>query len=181
MIERRGIIVRQLLCALCALSLTGCSSAGHLQDKDILCAASIGSGYVTMEFFTDEKCLTLQTDDISAVPDAAGIAAGRVMLTGHTSLIILSRKSSMDALISALRNWKVSPECIIAVSDHQLLNGNDAQRLIGSVRRAQEQGRAPDCDIVTVLGGLLSCERSAEVPVLCSDGFCGTALLKRDS
>ncbi len=177
----RGIIVRQLLCGICVLMLTGCGRAGHLQDKDILCAAGFDGSSVTMEFYTDEKCLTVQTDDISGVPAAAGIATGRELLTGHTSLIILSRRRSMDALVSALKEWKVSPECIIAVSDEQLLSGGEAQRLIGSVRRAQEQQLAPDCGIVTVLGELLGSSHEAEVPLLDKNGFCGTVLLKRDT
>lgn len=183
MYERRGIIIRQLISMICISAvamLSGCSSAGHLQDKCLLRAVCFTGDQAVMEFFSDDPCITADTSDIPGIPDKAGIITGKKLLTGHTALIILSRDADPELLITMLKQWKVSPECMIAAADESLSDCGGAEKLIGSVKRAQEQKLAPECDIITVIGGLLSDRRSAEVPLLSSGGYAGNALLKRD-
>lgn len=181
--ERRGIILRRIITVFgisAVAALCGCSSAGHLQDKCLLRAVSFCGDNAVMEFFSGDTCTVPDTGDIPTLPDKAGIITGKKLLTGHTALVILSSGTDTGVLEDMLLKWKVSPECMVAVSDGCITDSAGAEQLIGSVRQAQEQGMAPECDIVTVLGGLLSDEGSTEVPLLSSGGYAGNALLTRD-
>ena len=54
-----------------------------------------------------------------------------------------------------------------------ILRENDAEQLAESIRHASEQGKAPESGIVDVLSGLMSEEKSAEIPIIDEYGFAG--------
>lgn len=158
--------------------LTGCASDGNVSDKRYLRAASVGEGTVTLAFFPEgSETVTVSAKTPDEALSAAELGGGSEIFTGYTELIILDGCDSAGTLEFMLSEWKVSPSCIVACpegSGAELLAGRTAEELEGAVKVAQEQELAGRCDIVTVLGGLLSGDRSAEIPSLSLDGFAGT-------
>lgn len=77
-------------------------------------------------------------------------------------MIVLDGQNSIDILEFMLHKWKVSPSCIIAYSenDDNIFESN-IEKLTGSVDNAVRQGKAPECDIITVMSGLLGEKHSA--------------------
>ena len=161
--------------------LTGCASDGNVSDKSYLRAAVIGADSVTMSFFSEEdEPVTVSADSPEEARSAAELSGGKKIFTGYTELIVLDGCDSADTLGFMLNEWKVSPSCIVACprgSGAELLSMRTAEELEGAVRVAQEQELLGRCDIVTVLGGLLGSDRSAEVPELSRDGFIGTVYI----
>lgn len=157
--------------------LTGCASDGNVSDKSYLRAAVIGADSVTMSFFSEEdEPVTVSVDSPEEARSAAELSGGKKIFTGYTELIVLDGCDSADTLGFMLNEWKVSPSCIVACprgSGAELLSTRTAEELEGAVRVAQEQELLGRCDIVTVLGGLLGSDRSAEVPELSRDGYVG--------
>ena len=157
--------------------LTGCASDGNVSDKSYLRAAVIGADSVTMSFFSEEdEPVTVSVDSPEEARSAAELSGGKKIFTGYTELIVLDGCDSADTLGFMLNEWQVSPSCIVACprgSGAELLSTRTAEELEGAVRVAQEQELLGRCDIVTVLGGLLGSDRSAEVPELSRDGYVG--------
>ena len=157
--------------------LTGCASDGNVSDKSYLRAAVIGADSVTMSFFSEEdEPVTVSVDSPEEARSAAELSGGKKIFTGYTELIVLDGCDSADTLGFMRNEWKVSPSCIVACprgSGAELLSTRTAEELEGAVRVAQEQELLGRCDIVTVLGGLLGSDRSAEVPELSRDGYVG--------
>lgn len=162
--------------------LTGCASDGNVSDKSYLRAAVIGADSVTMSFFSEEdEPVTVSVDSPDEARSAAELSGGKKIFTGYTELIVLDGCDSADTLGFMLNEWKVSPSCIVACprgSGAELLSTRTAEELEGAVRVAQEQELLGRCDIVTVLGGLLGSDRSAEVPELSRDGYVGKKSIK---
>lgn len=160
-------------------SLTGCAATGLVHDKHYLRAVSINEGeetVLTMTFFTeDEKAVIARGEDISAAMKNAELLTGKPIFTGYTELVVLGDCKYEETLEFLLNDWKVSPSCIVAHSDDgsRTLTEGDAETLTGSVKRAQDQGKAPECDIITVLGELLDKKSSAEIAELSEKGAVG--------
>lgn len=175
----------KLIAASAALAmLTGCAADGKVSDKSYLRAAAIDGNVVTLSFFSDEdENITVAANDLSQAKTAAELRAGKEVFTGYTELIVLGDDNNADTLSFILKEWKVSPECIIAgssISGETLLSERPPEELEGAVRSAQKHGLAGKCDIVTVLGRLLQ-NGSAEVPELSREGFCGTSEIRSET
>lgn len=180
--ERQGMMIKKLLIVawLGMFSLTGCAATGLVHDKHYLRAVSITEGNeteLTMTFFTDDKkVVTVKGKDISTAMKNAEVLTGKPIFTGYTELVVLSGCEYEDTLEFMLNDWKVSPTCIVAHSNDgsRVLAKEDAETLAGSVKRARDQGKAPECDIITVLGDLLDEKSSAEIAELYENGTVGT-------
>lgn len=180
--ERQGMMIKKILIIMCTgiFSLTGCAATGLVHDKNYLRAVSITEGAeteLTMTFFTgEEKTVTVSGEDISTAMKNAEILTGKPVFTGYTELVVLGNGRYEELLEFLLNDWKVSPSCIISHSDYGsgILSKEDAEILAGSIKQAWEQGKAPKCDIITVLGDLLDKKSSAEIAELTENGVVGT-------
>lgn len=168
-----------------AAMLTGCSETDHVQDKKYLRAVSIdgeSSKSAVFSFYTEEsKVVHAEGDSIDDACKAAELECGKDIFTGHTELIILSGCDYKATLEFLLNDWKVSPSCLIVYGGEEcseILKNNGAEELADSVKTAIEQGKAPACDIVTVLSGLIKENGSAEVVALDKDGIEGIYTLE---
>lgn len=159
--------------------LTGCAATGLVHDKNYLRAISITEETeteLTMTFFTgDEGTVTARGEDISTAMKNAELLTGKPIFTGYTELVVLGDCRYEETLKFLLNDWKVSPSCIVAHSDNgrRTLSEGDAEILTGSVRRAQDLGKAPECDIITVLGDILDKKSPAEIAELSENGAVG--------
>ncbi|MBR4361869.1 MAG: hypothetical protein IKP42_03890 [Ruminococcus sp.] len=162
--------------------LTGCASDGNVSNKRYLRAVSVGRDTVTLSFFPDgSDNVTVCADSPAQARRSAELGGGRKIFTGYTELVILDGCENPEVLEFMLHEWKVSPSCMIACpegSGDELLTGRSAEELEGAVKLAQEQELVGRCDIVTVLGALLTGDRRAEVPELSEHGFSGTIVIE---
>ncbi len=165
--------------------LSGCSETDHVHDKKYLRAISVdGDEYkkVVFAFYTEEdKVVHAEGDSIEEAGNAAELECGKEFFTGHTELVILNDCDYRETLEFLLNDWKVSPSCLIVYGGEDcsdILKSNSAEELADSVKTAAEQGKAPECDIVTVLTGLLGESGSVDVAALNKDGVEGIYTLK---
>lgn len=157
-------------------TLTGCETNGRVHDKNYLRAVSVsgdGEKTVTFTFFTkDGKYITTSGKDITEAKELAELRTGKKIFTGYTEMIVLDGHNSIDTLEFMLHKWKVSPSCIIAYSENDdNIFENSVERLTGSVENAVRQGKAPECDIITVMSGLLGEKQSAQVAGISTEGI----------
>lgn len=158
---------------LAAAALTGCREAGTVHDKAYLRAAAVDGGTVTMSFFSDIAPLEISAASPSDAVSAAELRLGRKVFTGFTELVILGDCPPSDTLTELFTEWKLPPSCIAAAGEGSILLDTPPELLEGSVRQAQEQGVISECDIITVLSGLLGKKRTARAPELSSGGVSG--------
>lgn len=165
--------------------LSGCSETDHVHDKRYLRAISIDGDehkQAVFAFYTEEdKAVHSVGDSIESACKAAELECGKDIFTGHTELVILNGCDYRETLEFLLNDWKVSPSCLIVYGGDEcseILKNNSAEELADSVKTAAEQGKAPECDIVTVLSGLLGGSGSAEVVSLDKDGVKGIYTLE---
>jgi len=158
---------------LAAAALTGCREAGTVHDKAYLRAAAVDGGKVTMSFFSDISPVEVSAGSPAEAVSAAELRLGRRIFTGFTELVILGDCEPADTLSALFTEWKLPPSCIAASGRGSILLGSPPELLEGSVRQGQEQGIIPECDIVTVLSGLLSEKKTARAPELGSGGVSG--------
>lgn len=157
-------------------TLTGCETNGRVHDKNYLRAVSVsgdGEKTVTFTFFTkDGKYITTSGKDITEAKELAELRTGKKIFTGYTEMIVLDGHNSIDTLEFMLHKWKVSPSCIIAYSENDdNIFESSVERLTGSVDNAVRQGKAPECDIITVMSGLLGEKQSAQVAGISTEGI----------
>lgn len=171
------MLKKMILAALAAVfTLTGCASSGLVHDKNYLRAVSItgeNEKNLTFTFFTENgDPVSASGKDIDSAQKSAEIKSGKPIFTGYTELVILGECSYRETLDYLLNDWKVSPSCIIAYSENgeKLLEKADAEALYGSIKQAVAQGKIPECDIITVLGELLSDSDPAEVSEITNSG-----------
>lgn len=164
------------------LMLTGCSSNGNVSKRAYLRAAALDGNKFTLSFFTEEDgVITITADNPEEAKKIAELSVGKEIFTGHTELIMLKNCDNLETLDYMLHEWKVSPSCIIAQPEFNgrtILSQKKPEELTGSIKMAQEQELAPDCDIITVLSGLLNDDGTAETAELSEKGFCGVVKLK---
>ncbi len=164
--------------AVLALLLTGCSPAEQVYEKNYVRAASVDKNSAVLTFYDEEgKIFRAYGDDLDEIRENAELGLGRTLFTGHTELLILNECDYENVLKFMLDEWRVSPSCLIAVGDSELLEQLDTENLADSIECAVEQGIVPECDIVTVLGELLGKEGTAEVAALGEKGVSGTFTL----
>lgn len=161
-------------------TMTGCAATGLVHDKHYLRSVSITKGEeieLAMTFFTgDEKAVIARGRDISEAMKNAELLTGKPVFTGYTELVVLDGGDYGDTLELLLNDWKVSPSCIVTHSESGSITiaEGDSEMLTGSVKQAQEQGKAPKCDIITVIGNLLDKEKnSAQIAELTENGVVG--------
>lgn len=161
---------------LTAAVMTGCASSGLVHDKEYLRAVSvrgIAEKEMTFSFFSDETMtVSASGKDIEEALEKAELKAGKPVFTGYTELVIVGECEYEAVLGELLNNWKVSPSCRVVYSRNgeKLLRENQAEQLSGRIKQAVKQGEAPESDIITVLGELLSSEGSAVIPEMSSSG-----------
>ncbi|MBR6624477.1 MAG: hypothetical protein IKK91_11375 [Ruminococcus sp.] len=173
-------MIKKLLILICAgmISLTGCEASGLVHDKHYLRAVAISGGtetQLTLEFFTGDEKVTVTGKDISTAIKNAEILTGKDIFTGYTELAVLGNCDYRETLELLLNDWKVSPSCVITHSSEggTILSERGTEILAGSVKRAQKQGKTPDCDIITVLGDLLDEKSTVEIAELDVSGRVG--------
>lgn len=163
--------------------LTGCASTGLVHDKIYLRAVSINRDTeteLTLSFFNDdEKTITASGSDIKAALKNAEIKSGKPIVTGYTELIILEKCDYGKTLEFLLNDLKVSPSCIISYSTNgsKTLKDSSAEKLKGSIKRANEQGKVHECSIITVMGDLFSDKGRAEIAEISDKGYVGNHLI----
>lgn len=165
-----------LLGMIMLLTFTGCESNGRVHDKNYLRAVSVSGNNektVSFTFFTkDGKYITTSGKDLAEAKDSAELRTGKKIITGYTEMIVLDHpENSIDILEFMLHKWKVSPSCIIAYSEDDDIFDSSVEKLTGSVNNAVSQGKAPECDIITVMSGLLGENHSATVAGISHDGI----------
>lgn len=163
-----------------AVILTGCTS-GKIHEKSCLLAAAVAEKdetMVTMCLFSEDSAVTVSGTDLDEAVRRAELKNGKPVFTGYTELIVVDGKDSLDLLDHMLNSWKVSPSCmVVKCSDGRtLLEENDPRQLIGRAEQAVRQGKAPQCDIVTVLGELCG-NSAAEAAELRTDGSVGRCVI----
>lgn len=177
--EREEVMLKKMIfltASAAVLTLTGCASSGLVHDKNYLRAVSISGENeknLTFTFFTgDGDSVSASGKDITLAQKSAEIKSGKPIFTGYTELVILGECSYCETLEYLLNDWKVSPSCIVAYSENggELLENADAETLFGSIKQAVEQGKVPECDIITVLGELLSDSDCAEIAEITNMG-----------
>jgi len=135
---------------------TGCTSTGQVSDKSYVRCLGTDGKTVTLSFFSDERIITAEGEDISSALAEAEITAGRPVVTGFTELMILGDCDRKAVLEDMLKEWKVSPSCMVMYSGDPefTIKNTDPSLLEGRLKEAVRQGKAPRCDIVTVLGNM---------------------------
>ena len=154
-------------------TFTGCESNGRVHDKNYLRAVSVNEKSITLSFFNNNgKYITIDTNDLAFAKESAEIYTGKKIFTGYTEMIVVDDKNNIDILEFMLKKWNVSPSCIVAYSkDQKNIFENDIERLTGSIKNAVRQNKAPECDIITVMSGLLSENHSAQIAEISENGI----------
>lgn len=179
MIKRRITVLAMVISF---MFMCGCSGTEQPHSRKYARAVTIsGSERITATFsFFDEeeKLCTAQGNTLEEVKAKAELELGKSLFTGHTEMIILGDGCDYDYTLEYLFNeWKVSPSCVVAYGGKEskkALESNGAEILTDSVKRAIKQKKAPECDIVTVLGDLLGEEKTAHIAGVDRSGFCGS-------
>lgn len=177
------MVKRFLLLSLGIITLTGCSSHGNVSTKAYLRAAALDGNKLTLAFYSEEQeAITVTADNPAQAKKIAELSIGKEIFTGHTELIMLKNCDNLETLDFMLHEWKLSPSCMIAQPEYNgrmVLAQAEPENLTGSIKIAQKQNISPECDIITVLSGLLGENESAEVAELSEKGFCGVAEIKK--
>lgn len=146
-----------LVLSLAAMGLfTGCTSTGQVHDKSYVRCVGVSGDRLTLAFFSGDEIITSEGSDIGAAMDEAVLTAGRPVVTGFTELIILGDCDRKAVLGYMLKEWKVSPSCMVIYSEEpeNTMKETLPSVLEGRLKEAIKQGKARKCDIVTVLGGM---------------------------
>ncbi len=154
---------------LSAVMLTGCNSRGNVNEKAYLRAAAMDGDSVTLVFFNeDEGTVTVPLSDPDEAKQAAELAIGKEIFTGHTEIVLLGDCDRGEVLKHILKQWRVSPSCMAAESKGDggiILKARNPEQLTGIIEQAQEKKLAPRCDIITVLSRILD-DEPEELPLL---------------
>ena len=173
---------RIITTAAALILMSGCESTGLVHDKYYIRAASVNSetGEVTFSFFSDEQePVTVRSNGIEEALESAEIYAGKPLFTGFTELLITDGHNSREVLEYMLKEWNVSPACIVAYDPdgNSLLEEASAERLCGSLKESIRLGDIPKSDMITVLGELIN-SGEAEVGALNANGAYGEMIIK---
>jgi hypothetical protein len=179
MLRRSGIA----LIVAAVITLTGCGESGKIYNKDYVRAVAVagydGNAVVFSFYDEDASPFAAMGDDLADVVNQAELGVGHSLFTGHIEMVVLGQCDYAETLTFLLNEWKIPPSCIVADGEGlaaYALKVLDSQQLADSIRVAVEKGEIPECDVVTVLSGLLT-NGSAEVPAIGEDGLDGTNVL----
>lgn len=166
----RKIIIATII--LCSMFLTGCGSA-DVYDKLYLKTLYITENSdcsARMEFFGDNsQDITAHGSSFEKVRENARISGGKDVFMGHCEVIVLdSVKDPAKVLTKLLNEWRIPPSCYV-VCGKDLTTSQYSINVL-TIKSAVEQGKAPECDMVTVLGELLGDKKSAYVAEFTADG-----------
>ncbi|MCR4795612.1 MULTISPECIES: hypothetical protein [Ruminococcus] len=166
--------------ALIFMLFTGCAS-GKIHQRSYLRAAAVSGergGELVLAFFDDDTAVEASGEDTDAAQRAAELKNGKPVFTGYTELIIIDGTDCRERLVHMLTDWKVSPSCMVIYCGNggTLLKEWDTEKLIGAAKQAVEQGIAPECDVITVLGKLCI-GHTAEIAELYADGTAGSHII----
>lgn len=166
--------------------LTGCAASEQVHDKNYVRAVAVtgndGKAAVFSFYDSDGSTFSAMGDDLPSVRRKAEVSLGKTVFTGHTELIVLGDCDYAGTLEFLLNEWKVSPSCLVAYGGPYAayaLKNFDAETLTDSIEHAVAQGQAPECDIVTVLSGLLGDEKRADAVYIGENGVEGRAVLEQ--
>lgn len=178
---RYGIITLSLAGV---ILLTGCRGAEGVHDRAYVRTLAVtenGSMSAAMDFHNEStEPVFVSGENFQQLREAAELALGSSLFTGHTSVIVLGESTGADTLEYLFEDWRVLPSCYVVYSEQKEwynIFGEDTERLSETVAEAIQQGKAPECSITAVLGGLLGEEKRAEVPYIGADGFEGTHII----
>lgn len=180
-------LTKTIISAAALLTMTGCANSGIVHDKNYLQAVSVGGTNekeISFSFFSEEESvISVSGEDMTEAKKTAELKSGKKIVTGYTELVILDDIVNCKTLEFLLHDWKVSPSCMIVCGrdGKDILEDIPAEQLKGMVERAIEQKKAPECDIITVLGDLLSNDKSAEIAEIYADGTVGSHTLTVNS
>lgn len=157
--------MKKIIISLIALiSLTSCNSK-QVHDKEYLQTVFISKKNDTfssrMSFFDETDDISAEGTSLDELKENSELLCGKTIFTGHTEAIILNGCDVTETLEFMLNDWKVTPSCFIILGSERLLK-SDNLLTADNIQCAIEQGKAPECDIITVLSGLLSPERQAK-------------------
>lgn len=174
-------MVKRFLLLLTVITLTSCSSYGNVSTKAYLRALALDGNKLTLAFYEEQDAITVTADNLEEAKKIAELSIGKKIFTGHTELVLLKNCDNLEILDFMLHEWKLSPSCMIAQPKYNgrtVLAMADPESLTGSIKIAQQQELAPDCDIITIIGELLGDDNTAEVAELSEKGFYGVTEIK---
>lgn len=174
------MLKKMLLMFIGIITLTGCSSHGNVSTKAYLRAAALDGDSLTLAFFSEEQeDITITAENPAQAMEIAELSIGKEIFTGHTELILLKNCDNLEILDFMLHEWKLSPSCMIAKPEFNgrlILAKKNPEELTGSIKIAQNQGLAPECNVITILSSLLD-NKKAETAELSENGFIGVTEL----
>lgn len=178
-------IYRLFTAVFIAVMLTGCKSSDRVHDKNYVRALAVAGSdekKAVFDFYDEEsEPYFSAAEDFDKLRENAELELGKTLFTGHTELIILGNCDFTASLEFLLNEWKVSTSCLVVYIDEKEwynITEGETDVLADSVRKAVKQGKSPECDIVTVLSGLLSEEGFAEIPLTDGKGVDGTYIIE---
>lgn len=178
-------ILSAVIVSMALIICTGCNDAGHVHSKYYVRAIALSGTEdksVVFDFYNEKAEPYYQRgDSFENIKKDSETELGKEIFTGHTELILLSDCDYASQLEYLLTEWKVSPSCVVVYADgglRRITEELDAERLASSVRKAEENGDIPKCDIVTVLSGLLSGNSTAVIAKADKNGLSGSIEIK---
>lgn len=178
-----GILAMSAAVILC----TGCSGAEQVHDKNYVRAVAVAGDDAKAAVFAfygdNEEPIAAVGDNLDELRSEAELNTGKSLFTGHTELVVLGECDYSATLEYLLNEWKVSPSCLVVYGGPYAayaLKNFDAEKLTDAVRKAIEQGKVPECDIVTVLSSFLNGDKSAEIALIGENGIDGKIKLESE-
>lgn len=164
--------MKYIILILSILILTAAES-DDIRETSYVRGISISGHNCTIDFFDeDTEPVTVNAEKMSDIPELAELQTGTKIFTGYTELVILNNCDYSEILESALNDFKVSPNCIVAEGKTDFRN-ESSEFLISQINRIVEQKILPECDLITVLGNLLNNNTSLTLPRITYGGING--------
>lgn len=146
-----------LFSILSVITLTACGSQGNVSRRAYVRTAAVDGNTLTLAFFSGEEPVSVSADDLEKAQSKAEVEIGKEIFVGHTELILLSGCDEREVLEYIFRKWKPSPSCmVLKVGENggEAVKNRDPEELSGAVKVAVEQGKLPECDMLTVLANI---------------------------
>lgn len=147
-----------ILCAVCAMLLTGCTDIRHRKYADVLAIRTSDSDTVSamLRCDNDEEWISASPDTALLFQPALEAEGGIQFSTGHLSLLIL-QGDSLSPAQQLLRDGWIAPNCPLL-----LCNAAEDVKSIADAKLAQQQkaavqnGLLPEIGIGELVGNLES-------------------------
>lgn len=143
--------MKRILSALISMiMLTGCAS-GNISNREYIRGIYIGADEISVGFYgEDREIFSSENDSPETICETAALALGKEIFTGHTELIVLGDCDRRKVLEYLLREWKVSPSCVV-ISGDELPENDKIEQTAESVRIAEKMNDEKSHNIVAVL------------------------------